>query len=294
MKTITIIGANGFIGKYMYKYFRSKLKDLFFIKGTCYSEKTNKELKFLDVTDKKNLEKFFIQNKSDFIIWLSGAKDVKLCEKDYEYAYKLNTEPIANAIQIMTHRNIKSQLIFFSSDYVFDGRKGQYKDTDEPNPKTNYGKTKYLTEQLLLNSNINYRIIRTCAVMAKGSVFFDWILHELRNKKEINVFANIFFSPTPMQFLNDMLAKIILNDNELKQKIIHISGGKRLSRFEFVKLISNFIKEPHALVSPENIDFNKSTFQKDLSLIPSDFVKLNKKHSFEDYIEQEIKNDKKN
>ena len=109
-------------------------------------------------------------------------------------------------------------------------------------------------------------------------------MHELRNKKEINVFANIFFSPTPMQFLNDMLAKIILNDNELKQKIIHISGGKRLSRFEFVKLISNFIKEPHALVSPENIDFNKSTFQKDLSLIPSDFVKLNKKHSFEDSI----------
>jgi len=294
MKTITIVGADGFIGKHMYKYFCSKLKDLFFIKGTCYLDRTNKELEFLDITDKKNLEKYFTQNTTNFIIWLSGLKDVKICEKDYKYTYKLNTEPIANVIQIMNNHNIKSQLIFFSSDYIFDGKKGWYRDIDKPNPKTNYGKTKYLTEQLLLKSDINYRIIRTCAVMAKGSVFFDWLLHELKNKKEINIFANIFFSPTPMRFLNDMLTKIILNDNELKQKIIHISGGKRLSRFEFVKLISNFIKEPHAVIFPENIDFNKSTFQKDLSLMPSDFVKLNNKYSFEDYIEQEIKDDKKN
>ena len=266
--------------------FRS-LNGRFTIKRTCFPEHCG-YLDYLDVTDIKQLRQYLLSVKPRFLILLAGTKDVKLCEKDYDFAYKLNTQPTKDIIKIIEKNRIETKLLFFSSDYVFDGEKGFYKTTDTPNPNTNYGKTKLLAEKALLRSKIDFKIVRSGAVMAKGTNFFDWFTESLKKQQDIKLFSNTYFSPTPVNFLNEMVLEIIIAYDEIADRIIHIVGEKRMSRYDFGKFLSSFYKDKKATIQPEAVDFSKFTFQKDLSLIRSDFVIEKQNVPLESYIEKLI------
>jgi len=287
MIKVLIIGADGFIGKSMYEYFlRNSNKDLY-IKGT-YFNSSIVNCDFLDVTIKNNLNTYVVENKPDFIIHLAGTKDVKLCEDNFEFAYKLNTQPVFDLINIIETSKISSKLLYFSSDYVFDGEKGNYKSNEPTNPRTNYGKSKALAEKALLNSNINFKIIRTSAVLGKGANFFDWLINGIKYEKSINLFDNTYFSPTPQIFLNKMILYTILNYDNIPNKILHIVGEKRLTRYDLAVYIKENIINSNIEIIPIKVDLLNSTFQKDLSLQQSNFIKKIQKKDFYSYIKEEI------
>lgn len=294
---ISIIGASSFIGKSLYGYLSLKLEN-FSIDGTSFSDDSNKNFSFLDVTDKKTLEDYLVKTNPDFVIWLSGWKPLE-CKKDYSSAMNLHITPLINALGVIDRINPDAKIIYISSDYVFDGKVGGYTERDNPTPVTNYGKLKTASEQLLLTLGNKIKIVRSSAIMGKGGIFFEWMLNELKRKNEIKAFSDIYFSPTPLQFFNEIIGKIILDYNHLDQSIIHISGGKRLSRYEFIKFIANlsgFISEkviPETRDSIKNSNSKEFLFGRDLSLVPSRFVKLNMTMSFGDYMKQEIKKWKK-
>jgi len=291
MKTISIIGASGFIGNSMFNFFKTSLGNNFIVKGTCFPDKINDNYVFLDITQSKSLENYLGKNNDDFIILLAGTKDVARCQEDYGYAYRLNTRPVECIVESIAKVDLKTKVIFFSTDYVFDGEKGNYKDIDKPNPKTNYGKTNLLSEKILSNSGVDFKILRTSSVMGKGGTFFDWITKAIKSDKEIKLFSNAVFSPTPIRFLNEITKKLILNYESLKEKILHIAGEKKISRYELGLLLSSLVKTGKSRLIPESADFSNSSFQKDLSLIRSDFVKANQEKKFEQYMQEEITND---
>ena len=71
-----------------------------------------------------------------------------------------NFESVKNILAVLKHSN--SKLIQFSSDYVFDGdKKLEYNEKDQPNPINNYGHSKYLAENYIINSSCKSIIIRT-------------------------------------------------------------------------------------------------------------------------------------
>lgn len=290
-KVISIVGASGFLGKSLHNHLTATIGNQYEIIGTFFSSNNPNTLYQLDITNFEEVEKYLLTYKPDYLILTAGTKNVQLCEENYEYAYTLNTRPVEIFIQILEKHQLPTKLLFFSTDYVFDGKKGFYKDTDTPNPQTNYGKTKYLSEKLLFKSKINFKIIRTAAVMGMGSRFFDWLMTEIKNNKNVAVFNNIFFSPTPIELLNEMTLKLLLDYEKIVSKIIHIVGDKRLSRYQFALLLSNVIEGKKAKIIPETFDLPKTIFQKDLSLVQSDFVKANQLKSFEEYIKTEVIND---
>ena len=295
MKKISIIGASSYIGRRLYSFFKSNKGD-FKVEGTYYSNKSFPELTQLNVTNFTDLEFYLKNNDFDFVILLSGIKDVKKCELNYNLAYNLNVRPISYIIDIVKKNNFKTGVIFMSSDYVFDGMRGDYSDKDKPNPNTNYGKTKFLAEQELLKSGINYKIVRTSAVMGKGGVFFDWIIKEFNKSNEIELFSNVYFTPTPLLFLCEMIYNLIIQFNSVTEKILHIVGERKMSRYEFGNLIYeiyknnlNFKSTPNLV--PKEMNFTNTFFQKDLSMLHSNFVKINQIRKLEDYLEEEIEND---
>lgn len=288
MKKIAIIGASGFIGCGLFNYLNSIFPDHFLVNGTYFSNKKSDNFVRLDVTDIEQIEQYLLNEKTDFILLLAGSKDVKKCEQDYSFAYQMNTLPIEYTINIIKQHNLDSKLIFFSTDYVFAGDRGLYTTKDTPNPLTNYGKTKLLSEKLLSSSKIDFKIIRTAAVMGKGGTFFDWVTETLKNGNTIRIFSNIFFSPTPIQLLNELICELIINYDSVSETILHLVGNERLSKYQFVIMLSKLINVKAANVVPESVDLGQSTFQKDLSLKQSDFAKLYQKKSLRNYLKEEV------
>lgn len=290
-QVISIVGASGFLGRSLHSYLTGRISAKYEVIGTYFSRNSNNLLYKLDIRNYKEVEKYILMYKPDYLILTAGTKDIQLCEKDYQYAYSINTKPVEIISQVIEKNQLATKFIFFSTDYVFDGERGYYRDTDTPEPKTNYGRTKLLAENLIRNSGVDFKIVRSAAVMGRGGLFFDWILEELRNKQEVRVFKNTYFSPTPIGLLNDMMLKLLIDYKNCNSKIIHIVGEMRLSRYDFVMFLSGYLTGSRAYIIPEDIDYSRSIFQKDLSLMQSDFVKGNQQKSFEEYIKTELMND---
>lgn len=261
-KKLAIIGASGFIGHHMSSFFSST--DSFDLLTPAADK--------LDITNKKNWEDFLVNEKPDFLILLAGSKDVKKLEDDLEFAFAINTQPVIDIINIIEQYNLSTNFIFFSSDYVFDGKKGNYKVNDETFPKTNYGQSKLKAEHALLDSKINFKIVRTSAVMGEGGVFYEWLNSALKTKSEINMFANVYFTPTDIGFLNESILKLINNFNTISDRIIHIVGSKKLSRYEFAIELQKKINSKTKVIK-DIADISHSTFCNDLSMEQSGFIK---------------------
>lgn len=264
--SICIIGASGAIGKRMMPYLDKNLPG-YEVEGTCFKNKMLKTLVKLNMLDYIALESYIIARKPNLIIWLSGTKDVKKCEIDEAYAFSMNCKPIENLLNILQLHSRDTKVIYISTDYVFDGKRGLYQTVDACNPLTNYGKSKLKSEQLLLNSDTNSLILRTSAVMIKGEGFLGWITSQLTEGVQVGLYANSFFSPTPIDFLNSEIVKII-NQDEWMDDILHVSGP-RISRYDFgLKLAAQLRVDPSLILS-EKLEIVNTIFQTDISLVSS-------------------------
>ena len=227
---IAIIGASGFIGNRIHQTF-SKNNSLNVI-GTFFKHKLHTQFICLDVTSKDLIEHFLVEFNPCLIFWIAGSKNLKKCENNWDYAFQINTKPIKEYYEIKKKLNIEPKLVFFSTDYVFDGLRGNYKDTDVVNPKTNYGISNKLAEDTILHNSAFDLILRTSAAMGSGGQFFDWLTKCLVNDKKVEIFNDIYFSPTPIKLLSEATEYLI---NKQVSGIVHICGELRLSRYEFAE-----------------------------------------------------------
>ena len=280
---IAIIGASGFIGNRIFQSLCSN--NTFNLIGTFYKHKEQPEFIYLDVTSRELIEQFLVEYRPGLIFWIAGSKNINKCEDDWEYAYQINTQPINDYYEIKKRLNLESRLVFFSTDYVFDGLYGRYKDTDVVNPKTNYGITNKLAEEKILHESPYDLILRTSAVMGRGGQFFDWLTKYLVKSEKVKMFKDIYFSPTPIQLLSEATEYLI---NDWMSGIIHICGGPRLSRFEFAESLMRLNKKFSSTIVPDYALNNGSLFQHDLSLIQSSICKKFQTKDFENYILEEL------
>jgi dTDP-4-dehydrorhamnose reductase len=275
---VNIIGANSAIGSYLYNEF----KRYFEINGTYHTYRLAPENVYLDITNSSLLESVLLQFNNSTVIILSAVKDIKQCEEDYRYAMRINVQPVQNIIEIVEKKRLKIKLIFFSSDYVFEGTKGNYTVEDKQNPQTNYGRTKAAAERMLMFSNIEYKIIRISAVMGPRTTFFVWLLDVLKKCGMAELYSNIYFTPTPINFLALAVKEIIYNFDFLPDKILHVSGDQRLSRYDFAQKIQRLIHTNAKLIPVEkNIGDN---IQIDLSLVQSEYIRRLNTRSLDDYL----------
>jgi dTDP-4-dehydrorhamnose reductase len=280
---IAIIGASGFIGNRIFQSLCSN--NTFNLIGTFYKHKEQPEFIYLDVTSRELIEQFLVEYRPGLIFWIAGSKNLNECEDDWEYAFQINTQPIKDYYEIKRRLNLESRLVFFSTDYVFDGLQGNYKDTDIGNPKTNYGISNKLAEDTILHNNSFDLILRTSAAMGRGGQFFDWLTKSLVNDEEIKMFNDIYFSPTPIQLLTEATEYLLTN---FVSGIVHVCGGYRLSRFEFAKKLLHLKNNYSAILMPESASNNNSNFQHDLSLIQSNICKKFQTKDFDNYILEEL------
>ena len=201
MKKILVLGSSGFLGKYLCKYLKKKN-----LKVYEQGRKKNSQIK-LDLLNKDKLKLVILKIKPDIIINLVAETNLEKCEKSLIYAKKMNIETIKNVVESINEieNNRKPFLIHFSTDNVYSG-KGPHNEK-RIKPLNNYGKTKYLGEKEA--SKVSSIVFRTNFIGKNKKSLTNWIINSLKNKKKIDVYKNIFFSPLHLSTISKVVVKAI-------------------------------------------------------------------------------------
>lgn len=223
----------------------------------------------LDICNKQAVKKAFKRIKPEVVIHAAALTSVDKCEKNKELAWNVNVEGTKNILESSELHN--AFILYVSTDYVFSGEEGMYKEKDKPEPINHYGLTKLEGEKLVKASNIEWCVARPSVIYgstpAAGKVNFAlWVLNNLKNRESMRIITDQRVSPT----LNTNLAEMILEIIERKLTgIYHLAGATQLNRYEFATRIAETFQCDKTLISSA-----KSSEMKWLAIRPRD-ISLN-------------------
>lgn len=229
-----VIGASGKIGKY---FFNNKKRDLLL---TYNKNKIKNGIKFNILTDK--IEKLVDKKKISKVMILSAHSDPDFCIKNKKKSKLLNVIKMKKLISYFIKRNI--YFIFFSTEFVFDGKKGNYSELSKTNPINLYGKQKLEIENFIKKYAKYYSIFRVAKTYGndlKDNTLINFFIEKSKRKNSIILAASDQkFSPL---FSKDLvkIAKFFI-----QKKIVgtfNIGGPKVYSRYGLYMKFNNLLKK---------------------------------------------------
>lgn len=217
-----IIGASGFIGGYLFDAVNKKHDVI----GTSTHDKRFSNLNILKFDKTFKILK---DNNPDVICLPAGIINLDYIEKHPAISRKINVLGVKNIMNYC--RDYDCKLIFFSSDAVFDGKKGPYGENDAVNPISIYGKQKIEAENIVKKLD-NFAIIRTSSVYGwdkKKLNFVSRLIYTLENNKKIEAPTDQFYTPTYVIDLANAAVKLM---DKKFNGIYNISGPDFMNRYE--------------------------------------------------------------
>jgi dTDP-4-dehydrorhamnose reductase len=196
----------------------------------------------LDITDGAAVMSFLKLHQPDVVINTAAMTNVDQCEKEREACRKLNVDAVAHLIAGC--RAVDAHLVHLSTDFIFDGKSGPYKEEDAPNPLSFYGQSKWDAEKLLAQSGISYAILRTVLVygvshqMSRSNIVL-WVRDSLMQGKPLRVVNDQFRTPT---LAEDLAKACIAAALKKAQGVYHISGAELMSIIDLVMRVADFFK----------------------------------------------------
>ena len=253
MKKIVITGSNGLLGQTLVNLLLKEPENYSVIGLSIGNNRMNRnDFQFynIDITNYDQLKQCISNIKPSVIINTAAMTNVDICElKQYE-CNLLNVQAVKHLAQICDMFNI--HLIQISTDFIFDGTEGTYKETDVPNPLSVYGHSKLKAENIIKSSDINFSILRTILVYgkvnnSKKSNIVLWVKEMLENNKEITIVDDQYRMPTYVEDLA-MACKLIVDKNI--SGVYHISSNELLSVFEIANQIADVFGLNKKLIKP--------------------------------------------
>jgi len=243
MRTILITGSNGLLGQKLINKLRedSEVNLVATSKGANrISASAGYEYHDLDITKQEEVEAIFNLYKPHVVINTAAMTNVDACESDKEGCWKLNVTAVEYLIKAAeSHR---SHLIHLSTDFIFDGESGPYKEDDTPNPLSYYGESKLAAEQLIGKAKTKWAIARTIIVygvaenMSRSNIVL-WAKGALEKGESLNIVNDQFRSPTLAEDLAD--GCILIAEKEA-EGIFHLSGKDLMSIVDLVRKVAHF------------------------------------------------------
>jgi dTDP-4-dehydrorhamnose reductase len=249
---ILVTGANGLVGT---KVLERLLADgAHQPLGAYHRERTNDFLGelpvfWLDVTDAENVAQVLDDARPDAIVHAGAFTNVDAAERDRDFARAINADGTANLARACAERGIR--LVYLSTEYVFDGTEGPYRETDPVNPLGWYAQTKHAGEQAIASAGGNWAIARTTVVYGYAphvrSNFVLWLVGELRAGRRVRIVDDQIGSPT----LADNLAEMVIAlAGKLRIGIFNTAGADIISRLEFSRRIAETFDLDPSLMDP--------------------------------------------
>lgn len=220
---VLVTGANGQLGYDVVKELQKQNIECY---GTSRQD--------FDIVDFEATEKFITNYMPDAVIHCAAYTAVDKAEDEQGLCYLVNASATENIAEIC--KKINAKMLYISTDYVFDGTKnGFYEVYDKPNPINVYGKTKLLGEQAVQKILDKYFIVRISWVFGEhGNNFVKTMLRLGKERKEINVVADQYGSPTYTADLAPLLVEMIKTE---KYGVYHATNEGVCTWAEFAEEI---------------------------------------------------------
>lgn len=247
---ILITGANGFLGYYLTKQFLEKGYTVIATgKGESRLEFATEGFIYasMDFTDPFAVHDVFDKYKPEVVVHAGAMGKPDECETNQWQAFLVNVE---GTITLLTNaEEQQSFFIFISTDFVFDGEQGMYKEEDELKPVNYYGQTKQEAEEAVKEYEHEWAIVRTVLLYGKPATGRTNLLTIVKDKlekgEEYKVVDDQVRTPTYVEDLAKGIAAII----EKKAKgIYHLSGKDVLTPYQMALTTASFLGLDQTLI----------------------------------------------
>jgi len=216
IKTL-ILGAGGMLGKELSKVFPDAIKF------------TRSEV---DITDEDRVRLTIEKIKPEVVVNAAAYTNVDGCEDDKDLAFNVNGQALKYIARTCSITG--ATLVHYSTDYVFDGSKKEYFESDKTNPINVYGQSKLRGEKNIIENMKDYRIIRTSWLFGlQGKNFVETMLRLSKEMDTVKVVNDQFGKPTYAVDLAQKTSEIV----KLTPGIYHITNDGTCSWYEFAKAI---------------------------------------------------------
>lgn len=254
---ILITGSNGLLGQKIVKLCLER--GLTFI-ATSKGENRNPDCPnsmymSLDISNKLEINKVFESYYPTHIIHTAAITNVDYCEDHQEECQIVNVDSVGYLFSASKQFEAHFQLL--STDFVFDGTQGYYKETDAVNPLSVYSKSKADAEKILLADTYqNWSIVRTIIVYGEGnnlsrSNIVLWAIDSLKKGAEMTIVDDQFRMPT---WADDLAWGCLEIVRRAKTGIFHLSGPVLFSIYELVLAIGKHYNLPTDFIKPIKSD----------------------------------------
>ena len=250
---ILITGSNGLLGQKLVALLANKegVTLLTTSKGANRISNTNGyQYQSLDITNEKEVAAIFNAFKPDTIINTAAMTNVDSCESLQKECWELNVTAVEYLIKYAELH--QAHLIHLSTDFVFDGENGPYKESDQANPLSYYGKSKLAAEKLVQQANTKWSIVRTIIVygvaenMSRSNIVL-WAKEALEKGDPLTIVDDQFRSPT---LAEDLAMGCWLIAEKQATGIFHLSGKDLMSIIELVYRVADFYNYDKSNVQP--------------------------------------------
>lgn len=229
-RRIAVTGASGLLGYCLSEIFSAD-NEVTALYHEHPVETTNCVCRKLDITDEDEWKKFANEFHPDVIIHSAAVTNVDFAEKNRGVTRRVNVTGTEN---ISKHCG-NTKLVYISTDFVFDGNRGDYTEDDAPNPINYYAKTKLEGECAVTKYSSDFLIVRTTIfgwnpASQNKKCFAERIVESLEANQQVNAFSDQYFSPI---LTNELASAVeIAVENNLKG-IYNICSPVKCSKHKF-------------------------------------------------------------
>jgi dTDP-4-dehydrorhamnose reductase len=271
---ILITGASGQLGSYLLRELRDLNMPAIAWSGARHGDIFGYPLQSVDLADPEQIKREFQKARPDVVIHAGAISTVAACWQDPRQAEVINT--LATGVLTDLAAQADTRLLFLSTDLVFNGEKGWYRETDLPSPLSVYGRSKFAAEQLVLPYSAGV-VIRLSLLVGPTLLdrpgFFDNQVAGLRAGRAITLFEDEW--RTPLGLTAAARAVLVLANSNFVG-LLHLGGPERVSRLEMGRRLALFLgANPSVIVAAKrNSAVLHETRPRDVSLDSSRWREL--------------------
>ena len=219
-----ITGANGLIGNYLVQT-APKFAPRWRVRALTRDQ--------FDLLDFAAVRREFASDKPRLVIHCAAVSNIAEAQANPALARRVNVE----ATKLLAELAAEVQFVFFSTDLVFDGRKGGYVETDAVNPLHVYGETKAAAEEIVLR-NPKHTVVRTSlnggASRAGNRGFNEQLRRSLQTASAMKLFTDEYRCPIPAVETARAVWELA---NQEQVGRFHVAGAEKLSRVQIGELL---------------------------------------------------------
>ncbi len=240
MSLTWITGAGGLIGSHLARAAATAAPS-WKVRGLTRSH--------LDLTDFEAVRRLFAQDKPGMIIHCAALTKTPACQQNPILARELNVE----ATGVLAELAAEIPFVFFSTDLVFDGRRGRYVENDPVRPLNVYAETKLAAEKIVL-CNSRHTVIRTSLNFGhsptRDRAFNEELLRVWQGGKTLQLFTDEFRCPIPAAVTAEAVWSLVTQN---RPGLYHLAGSERLSRWQIGQLLAARTPHLNAQIEPSSL-----------------------------------------